>query len=100
METLVDHLRVCLKAIADLFEKFVANESLERNELVELREALESCVAALEYEEACIDEACQSAMSHAADKNRAEKVNWQDLDLSNVKPGQDQRKRGDHENST
>lgn len=60
-------------------------------ELDQLQGELEAIISGIEYERECRETARQAAAGHAADKNRAERVNWQDLDLSDVKPGQDQR---------
>lgn len=60
-------------------------------ELDQLQGELETIIDGIETERECRETAWQAAAGHAADKNRSEKANWQDLDLSNVKPGQDQR---------
>lgn len=73
-ESLIDKLGVAIMVIESMRLRFAQDSNLDRHEIVELREALESCVEALEYEEACIDEACQAAAAHASDKNKSEKV--------------------------
>jgi hypothetical protein len=44
------------------------------SELDQIQEEFETCIAAIEYERECRDQARQSATSHNADKNNAEKI--------------------------
>lgn len=69
----------------------IADGEITDAELDQLQGELEAIIAGIEYERECRETARQAAAGHAADTNKATKVGWQDLDLSDVKPGQDQR---------
>lgn len=77
----ITKLRLVLSMVNNLFEKFAIDQNLELHECAELRQALEACIGALEYEEACIEEALQTAGGHPSDLNNSKKVSTKSKDV-------------------
>lgn len=61
MDQLLEKFRIGLTFITSLLERMDEDKALSSEELIELRECFESFVSAIEYEEACREEALQAA---------------------------------------
>ena len=83
---------------AVILNEYTKDGELSDDELANYKGALEVQIAAIDYEMACREKACEDAGGRdcTGDLNRAQKIAHkgylEDLDVENVKVGQDQRK--------